>query len=280
MDAAGEVIHRWVHSRTQRSGACVEFAVMPSVDGIRDSKQPDGSTAGQLPGLGRIPPGRQAQGRVLTEEPPRVSAGCGGSCQHHTEYAYLVFMSIKHGLLALLERGPMYGYQLRAAFEQTTGGTWPLNIGQVYTTLSRLERDDLVHALPEADSGQRSYEITDAGHAELARWFATPVSRADRPRDELAIKLALALTTPGVDVGRVVQTQRGATMRTLQEYTRLKAQTREPDLAWRLVLDAMLFQAEAEVRWLDHCEASLVRYSPPPMTAIRVGDPAEEEVAQ
>ncbi|HEV8559848.1 MAG TPA: PadR family transcriptional regulator [Actinophytocola sp.] len=174
-------------------------------------------------------------------------------------------MSVKHGLLALLERGPMYGYQLRAAFEESTGGTWPLNIGQVYTTLSRLERDELVRALPEGEGGQRSYEITGAGRAELALWFATPVSRGDRPRDELAIKLALALTTPGVDARAVLQTQRTATMRGLQELTRLKSRSAAPgDLAWRLVLDSMLFQAEAEVRWLDHCEASLSRYAAPP----------------
>ena len=170
----------------------------------------------------------------------------------------------------------MYGYQLRAAFEETTGGTWPLNIGQVYTTLARLERDELVRELP-AEQGQKSYEITDRGRDELATWFATPVSRTDRPRDELAIKLALALTTPGVDVHRVVQTQRSATIRMLQEYTRLKARSPEPrDMAWRLVLDAMLFQAEAEVRWLDHCEASLVRYSPPAITAVEQS--AEEVV--
>src|SRR6185369_6163372 len=177
-------------------------------------------------------------------------------------------MSVKHGLLALLERGPMYGYQLRAAFEESTGDTWPLNIGQVYTTLSRLERDDLVRPLPEGDGGQRPYEITAAGRADLAGWFATPVSRTDRPRDELAIKLALALTTPGVDVRAVLQTQRTATMRTLQEYTRLKAPSNAPgDLSWRLVLDAMIFQGEAEVRWLDHCEASLARYGTAPVAA-------------
>jgi DNA-binding PadR family transcriptional regulator len=186
-------------------------------------------------------------------------------------------MSVKHGLLALLERGPMYGYQLRVAFEESTGGTWPLNIGQVYTTLSRLERDELVRPLPESDAGQRSYEITDTGRAELAAWFATPVSRADRPRDELAIKLALALTTPGVDVHAVVQTQRTATMRTLQEYTRLKGRADQPrDLSWRLVLDAMLFQGEAELRWLDHCEASMIRYSPPP---VRVAHPTPADIA-
>ena len=190
-------------------------------------------------------------------------------------------MSIRHGLLALLERGPMYGYQLRAAFEESTGTTWPLNIGQVYTTLSRLERDGLVRPLPENDGGQRPYEITDPGRTELAQWFATPISRTDRPRDELAIKLALALTTPGVDVRAVVQTQRTATMRALQEYTRLKTRETDPaDLPWRLVLDAMIFQAEAEIRWLDHCEASLMRYPPPPpkTTPATAPDPEHSEV--
>jgi DNA-binding PadR family transcriptional regulator len=190
-------------------------------------------------------------------------------------------MSIRHGLLALLERGPMYGYQLRAAFEESTGTTWPLNIGQVYTTLSRLERDGLVRPLPENDGGQRPYEITDPGRSELAHWFATPISRTDRPRDELAIKLALALTTPGVDVRAVVQTQRTATMRALQEYTRLKSRDNEtPDLPWRLVLDAMIFQAEAEIRWLDHCEASVMRYPPPSpkTTPAAAPDPEHSEV--
>jgi DNA-binding PadR family transcriptional regulator len=183
-------------------------------------------------------------------------------------------MSIRHGLLALLEPGPRYGYQLRAAFEHSTGATWPLNIGQVYTTLSRLERDGMVRSLPEEEGGQRPYEITDVGRTEVARWFATPVARTDRPRDELVIKLALALTTPGVDVRTVVQTQRTATMRSLQEFTRLKTRPADPaELSWRLVLDAMIFQAEAEVRWLDHCESSLVRY---PVRA----DPAAEAPAE
>ena len=171
----------------------------------------------------------------------------------------------------------MHGYQLRAAFEESTGGTWPLNVGQVYTTLSRLERDGLVRPLPENDAGQRPYQITAAGRRDLAAWFTTPISRTDRPRDELAIKLALALSTPGVDVPAVVQAQRGATMRTLQEYTRLKARADQPaDLPWLLVLDAMVFQAEAGGRWLDHCEASLARYTPPPAGASPLVQPAAE----
>lgn len=172
----------------------------------------------------------------------------------------------------------MYGYQLRAEFEQRTGETWPLNIGQVYTTLARLERDGLVEVvghggvdeLDEAagagsDRQHVSYRATEAGRGEVSAWFATPVARTQPARDELAIKLAIAVTLPGVDVATIIQRQRSATMASLQDYTRLKRSGRaaapaEPaDLAWSLVLDSLVFDAEAEVRWLDHCETRLRR---------------------
>jgi DNA-binding PadR family transcriptional regulator len=173
-------------------------------------------------------------------------------------------MSVRQALLALLEQGPMYGYQLRSEFERRTGSTWPLNVGQVYTTLTRLERDGLVAEHGEDRAGHVVYEVTAAGREEVAAWFTTPVARTTPPRDELAIKLALAVTVPGVDVGTVIQQQRSATMSALQDYTRLKrraaAHSDQPaDLAWGLVLDSLVFAAEAEVRWLDHCEARLRR---------------------
>jgi DNA-binding PadR family transcriptional regulator len=171
-------------------------------------------------------------------------------------------MSIRHGLLALLERGPSHGYQLRAEFDAATGATWPLNVGQVYTTLDRLERDGfVVQDGPADDDGRIAYRITDDGRAEVRAWFTSPVSAKAAPRDELAIKLALAVTTPGVDVVAVVQTQRSSTMTSLQELTRLKVRAAADDgqLAWSLVLDSLVFRAEAEIRWLDHCEARVAR---------------------
>jgi DNA-binding PadR family transcriptional regulator len=173
-------------------------------------------------------------------------------------------MSIRLGLLALLDEAPAYGYQLRTAFESRTGATWPLNIGQVYSTLARLERDGLVEVAESADDSPATttYAITAAGREQVRAWFLTPVAREDRPRDELAIKLALAVTTPGVEIAAVVQSQRTDTLRTLQELTRLKGRATDEDLAWLLVLDSLIFQAEAEVRWLDHCESRLVRHRP------------------
>ncbi|WP_411103583.1 PadR family transcriptional regulator [Streptomyces sp. cmx-4-9] len=196
-------------------------------------------------------------------------------------------MSIRHGLLALLERGPRYGSQLRTEFESRTGSTWPLNVGQVYTTLARLERDGLVAPGGEDPAGHTLYAITEQGRSELRQWYERPVDRTNPPRDELSIKLAMAVGAPGVDIRAVIQSQRHATIKAMQDYTRLKAQaltaiesgqTRErDDVAWLLVLEQLIFQTEAEARWLDHCETRLVRLS---LTADRRADrPAAPQAA-
>ncbi|MDQ0675804.1 DNA-binding PadR family transcriptional regulator [Pseudarthrobacter siccitolerans] len=172
-------------------------------------------------------------------------------------------MSIRHSLLALLQDQPRYGYQLRVEFESRTGATWPLNIGQVYTTLDRLERDALVTKEGDDGDGHVVYSITAAGKTEVKNWFAAPVERNNPPRNELAIKLALAVTLPGVDVQAIIQDQRAASMRALQDYTKARRDTtgnqRSGDTAWLLVLDSLIFQTEAEVRWLDLCEARMVQ---------------------
>ncbi|MCB5163391.1 PadR family transcriptional regulator [Streptomyces bambusae] len=180
-------------------------------------------------------------------------------------------MSIRHGLLALLERGPRYGSQLRTEFESRTGSTWPLNVGQVYTTLARLERDGLVSPDGTDEAGHTLYAITEDGRTELRAWYERPVERTNPPRDELAIKLAMAIGAPGVDIRAVIQAQRAATIRAMQDYTRLKAQAltaiesgqarERDDVAWLLVLEQLIFQTEAEARWLDHSESRLVRLS-------------------
>jgi DNA-binding PadR family transcriptional regulator len=176
-------------------------------------------------------------------------------------------MSIRHGLLALLESSPRYGSQLRTEFESRTGATWPLNVGQVYTTLNRLERDGMVEQDGEDDAGHALYAITDTGREELKSWFRRPVDRTSPPRDELAIKLAMAVGLPGVDIRAVIQSQRHHSIQALQDYTRLKAQVLESgpadrdEVAWLLVLEQLIFQTEAEARWLDHCESRLVRLS-------------------
>lgn len=171
-------------------------------------------------------------------------------------------MSVRSSLLAILSEGPAYGYQLRGEFDLRTGGTWPLNVGQVYSTLERLERDGLVDRSGSDEEGRVRYTLTDAGLAEVRSWLATPVQR-QATRDELAMKLAIAATLPGVGIADIIQIQRSSTLAYLQSLTRTKADAATPstasDLAWSLVVESMLFQAEAEVRWLDHSEAVIAK---------------------
>ncbi len=171
----------------------------------------------------------------------------------HTQY----LMSVRNSILAILADHSTHGYGLKSEFEASTAGAWPLNVGQVYTTLNRLERDGLVEANEGDDPARRSWRITTVGRAELRDWYASPVD--DRPtRDELAIKVLLAVAADAVDVRAILQTQRAATMNQLQEYTRQKMAA-DPDrqLPWVLLLDAVILKAEAEVRWLDLCEERL-----------------------
>src|ERR1035438_1284364 len=171
-------------------------------------------------------------------------------------------MSIRHSLLALLSEGPKYGFQLRQEFETSTGEVWPLNVGQVYTTLQRLERDGLAESDDiEEDERQRNYRITEKGGEELAHWLRTPPDLSEPPRDELVIKVLVASRLPEVDVFDVIQIHRRYIVQLMQQWTRLKEDEAHFDLAFALPVDAELFRLDAVVRWLDAADGRLRRAS-------------------
>src|SRR5262245_43730815 len=166
-------------------------------------------------------------------------------------------MSVPFALLALLSEGPKYGLRLQSEFESRTGEVWPLNVGQVYTTLQRLERDGLVEATGEGERSQKRSRITSAGARELADWLRTPSDLVPPPRDELVIKVLVATQIPGTDVHDVLQVHRRHVVEVMQRYTQVKAAAAEDDVPLGLVADAELFRLEAIVRWLDAAEVRL-----------------------
>lgn len=169
-------------------------------------------------------------------------------------------MSVRHALLALLTEGPKYGLQLREEFVARTGEVWPLNVGQVYTTLQRLERDGLVESDDTADAGpQKGFRITPEGEHELAGWLRTPPDLTSPPRDELVIKVLVALRVPGIDVHEVIQVHRRYVVELMQQWTRLKDDEAEFDLGLALVVDAELFRLDSVIRWLDAADGRLKR---------------------
>jgi DNA-binding PadR family transcriptional regulator len=167
-------------------------------------------------------------------------------------------LSVPHALLALLSEGPKYGLRLQTEFQSRTGEVWPLNVGQVYTTLQRLERDGFVQTDDgEGERSQKRYRITLAGDRELADWLRTPPDLVPPPRDELVIKVLVALQVPGTDVHEILQVHRRHVIEVMQRYTRIKAAAGEDDVALALVADAELFRLEGIVRWLDAADVRL-----------------------
>jgi DNA-binding PadR family transcriptional regulator len=183
-------------------------------------------------------------------------------------------MSVPYALLALLSEGPKYGLRLQSEFEARTGEVWPLNVGQVYTTLQRLERDGLVESDEEGERSQRRYRITSAGAEELNDWLRTPPDLVPPPRDELVIKVLVALQIPEIDVQEILQVHRRHVIEVMQRYTRIKAEAAEDEVPLALVADAELFRLEAIVRWLDAADVRLKRL-PHPRSGAEISPPLE-----
>ncbi|MEM8745896.1 MAG: PadR family transcriptional regulator [Actinomycetota bacterium] len=180
-------------------------------------------------------------------------------------------MAVKHGLLALLSEGPRHGYQLKTDFESVTGGVWPLNVGQVYTTLDRLARDGLVdvdEAVGVDGAAQKRYSITVDGLGELGDWWEVVPADEPPPRDELMLKMLMAIEQ-GPDHALAVLTRQRTALTALLRRRR-QERTRGADtesgagpidgerLAAVLVTDALIVRAEADLRWLDVCESRIV----------------------
>ncbi|HLY33011.1 MAG TPA: PadR family transcriptional regulator [Jatrophihabitantaceae bacterium] len=181
-------------------------------------------------------------------------------------------MSVRHALLALVSEGPKYGLQLRQEFEERTGEVWPLNVGQVYQTLQRLERDGLVESDDEvADGPQKLFRITPDGQAELGSWLRTPPDLSSPPRDDLVIKVLIAIRLPGIDVRDVIQTHRRYLVELMQQWTRVKADAAPDDVSLALVVDAELYRLDSVIRWLDAADGRLRRTG-----LVPIGEPTGE----
>jgi DNA-binding PadR family transcriptional regulator len=151
--------------------------------------------------------------------------------------------------------------QLRQEFEESTAEVWPLNVGQVYTTLQRLERDELIESDGRGEEAgpQKVFHITEAGRKELDTWLSTPPDMTEPPRDELVIKVLAALRVPSVSVHDVIQVHRRYLVELMQQWTRLKEDEADYDLTFALVVDAELFRLDSIVRWLDTADGRLKR---------------------
>src|ERR1700722_6342242 len=165
-------------------------------------------------------------------------------------------MSVPNTLLGLLGREPRYGYELKREYDNYFGRAKPLQFGQVYATLSRLARDNMVApAAVEPGEGpdRKRYTITDVGRTEVDEWLAEPVDPEPYLQTVLFAKVVLALML-GRDAQHYLDAQRGAHLRRMRELTEVK---HAGALVDGMLADHGLFHLEADLRWIDLTAARL-----------------------
>jgi DNA-binding PadR family transcriptional regulator len=166
---------------------------------------------------------------------------------------------MKYALLALLAAGAAHGYELKQRFESRFGTAWPpVNIGQIYTTLQRLERDGLVcgHEVEQAGRPLKHvFEITGDGRRALAEWLAE-ATPSPRVRDEFFLKLVLSRTTGLSDPMAMIERQRQAFLQELRDLNELAAR-QHGWTAGHLLIEGAVLHLQADLKWLDLCEVKL-----------------------
>jgi DNA-binding PadR family transcriptional regulator len=164
---------------------------------------------------------------------------------------------MRYPFLALLASGPLYGYELKLKLEQRFGAALaPLNAGQVYTTLQRLERDGFVRGeeVPGDSRQKRVYELTENGRQALSGWVTRPMSPS-RLRDEFFMKLVLTGLSGIADPRVLIERQRREYLLALRA---LGEEPRDGDRVTDLLVEGASLHLEADLRWLDLCEQRLV----------------------
>lgn len=194
-------------------------------------------------------------------------------------------MSVRYALLGLLSQRPRHGYELHAAFEALVGGeeNWQVKPGQVYATLHRLaEAGWVTETSMKHEEGleKRIYALTAKGRAALEKWLYTGTP-SNHTRDEFFVKLMIALMLKGMDIRRLIQTQRNTLYQELHRFTHRRMEANpKTELAYVLFLDKIVMRLEADLRWLDMVEARLdeIQNQPLPQPEVKLrGRPRKTE---
>jgi DNA-binding PadR family transcriptional regulator len=174
-------------------------------------------------------------------------------------------MSVKFAMLGILAEKDLHGYELKSSFDEKVGEFWSLNYGQIYTTLDRLEKENLVtHDMQTQDRrpDRKIYSITRKGREELGEWLTTPVNKVRALRDEFFIKLVFMDKNDPQSILELIEKQKALYLKQMNRLTqqklRLKKKSAGTDtLITELLMDAGLFHTEADIKWLTLCSLKI-----------------------
>ncbi len=163
---------------------------------------------------------------------------------------------MRDAILALVSKEPAHGYELHQRLSAALGAAdGELNPGQVYVTLTRLERAGLVVAeqVEQATRADKKvYAATAAGRERVHEWLADTSWTKAAPVD-FHLKLVAAAAARLADPLTLVDVQRRELLRVLGQVQRAlgDADTTEDGT---LLLEATALRLQADLRWLEACE--------------------------
>jgi DNA-binding PadR family transcriptional regulator len=162
-------------------------------------------------------------------------------------------MSLRYGILGLLTQEPLHGYEIKSRFETLLGGAWEVNIGQVYSTLQRLEHDGLIEAVGErGDRGKLAYQVTAYGRRQLEQWLTEPETGPQSLRETLFVKLLLLRRLAKGHVDTLLTRQRRVYLQRLRDLAELERRAQQEgrnDVV--LLIKGAVIHTEADIKWID-----------------------------
>lgn len=171
-------------------------------------------------------------------------------------------MSLRYGILGVLAEEPLHGYQIKSHFEALLGGGWEVNIGQIYSTLQRLERDGLIEAVGErGDRGKLAYQLTESGRQQLEQWLNEPETEPAYLREALFIKLVVLLRLAKGNVDAVLARQRRVYLQRLRDLAAHEHRARqEGNVDLVLLTKGAMLHTEADITWMDACLEEIAHF--------------------
>lgn len=174
-------------------------------------------------------------------------------------------MSLKHTLLALLSHETGHGYELKKRFEEALGPLWPLREAQIYNNLHILEREGLVTLREvveqEEAPDRKEYGVTAAGERALADWLGSPVVENQKLKDDFYLKLSVLarVLCDGARLADLLWQQRTHYLQRLRELERtLQEAEAKGDHVTAALVEGAILHTEADLVWLERCEARLL----------------------
>ena len=161
-------------------------------------------------------------------------------------------MSVKHLFLAILSQKDMYGYEIKSNYDRALAIAQMLNLGQIYSTIGRLERDEYISQIENTDVDKKVYSITDKGRAELNRWLSE-TDVWNNYTDTISYKIAAAKYLDLDALLECITEYRVHLISTLQDLTRQERVLQDDNPGVSLVFERNILRLDADIKWLDSC---------------------------